>query len=78
MVDVTSMQMTFTITFAYMTNETELEVTWALEKLKALILKQDEIPSVIVTDKDNALMNTLQKIFPSSSHMLCQFHIRRM
>ena len=38
MVGVTSTHMTFTIAFAYMKNETEPEVTWTLDKLKALLL----------------------------------------
>ena len=53
-----------------MPNETEPEVTWALDKLKALILKQDEMPSVIVSDKDNALINTVHTVFPPYAHML--------
>src|ERR1044072_4594409 len=72
MVGVTSTHMTFTIAFGYMTNETEPEVTWALDKLKALLLQQDDMPYVIDTNKDNSLMNAVQTVFPSSAHLLCQ------
>src|ERR1044072_7406877 len=47
MVGVTYTHMTFTIAFAYMTNETEPEVTCALDKLKALLLQHDDMSSVV-------------------------------
>ena len=42
-----------------------------------MILKQDEVPFIIVTDKDNVLMNAVQTVFPSSAHLWCQFHTNK-
>jgi len=35
------------------------------------------VPSVIITDRDLACMNTIEKIFPTSCHFLCKWHIRK-
>ncbi|XP_057418888.1 protein FAR1-RELATED SEQUENCE 6-like [Lotus japonicus] len=56
MVGMTSVGFTYTISFGYMCNEREPEVTWALEKLRGLLLKEEDMPKVMVTDKDTALM----------------------
>jgi len=36
-----------------------------------------QIPSVIVTDRDLACINVVEKIFPESRHFLCRWHIRK-
>jgi len=35
------------------------------------------MPSVIITDRDLACMNAIEKIFPTSRHFLCRWHIRK-
>ncbi|XP_028062044.1 uncharacterized protein LOC114265421 [Camellia sinensis] len=35
------------------------------------------MPTIIVTDRELALMNAIQKIFPSSRHLLCRWHISK-
>ncbi|XP_057453094.1 putative protein FAR1-RELATED SEQUENCE 10 [Lotus japonicus] len=77
MVDMTSVGFTYTIGFGYMCNEREHEVTWALEKLRGLLLKEEDMPKVMVTDKDTALMNAVTATFPTAAHLLCQFHITK-
>ncbi|XP_057418148.1 uncharacterized protein LOC130712327 [Lotus japonicus] len=77
MVGMTSVGFTDTIGFGYMCNEREPEVTWALEKLRGLLLREEDMPKVMVTDKDSALMNAVTTTFPTAAHMLCQFHIAK-
>ncbi|KAJ1388696.1 MULE transposase domain [Sesbania bispinosa] len=76
-VGVTSTGLTFSVAFAYMEQARSNNFTWVLEKLRAMILILDTSPQVIVTDKDIALMNAVEKVFPMSAHLLCQFHIAR-
>ncbi|XP_057452011.1 protein FAR1-RELATED SEQUENCE 6-like [Lotus japonicus] len=77
MVGMTSVGFTYTIGFGYMCNERDTEVTWALEKLRGLLLKEEDMPKVMVTDKDTALMNAVTTTFPTTAHLLCQFHIAK-
>ncbi|GAB2275219.1 hypothetical protein Dimus_039116 [Dionaea muscipula] len=34
-------------------------------------------PGMIVTDRDQALMNAVQEVFPDSSHLPCRRHIAK-
>ncbi|XP_057451954.1 uncharacterized protein LOC130743743 [Lotus japonicus] len=77
MVGMTSVGFTYTIDFGYMCNEREPEVTWALQKLRGLLLKEEDMPKVMVTDKDISLMNAVTATFPTAAHLLCQFHISK-
>ncbi|XP_057444559.1 protein FAR1-RELATED SEQUENCE 6-like [Lotus japonicus] len=77
MVGMTSVGFTYTIAFGYMCNECEPEVTWALQKLRGLLLREEDMPKVMVTDKDTALMNAVTVTFPTTAHLLCQFHIAK-
>ncbi|XP_057418445.1 protein FAR1-RELATED SEQUENCE 6-like [Lotus japonicus] len=77
MVGMTSVGFTYTIAFGYMCNEREPEVTWALQKLRGLLLREEDMPKVVVTDKDTALMNAVTATFPTAAHLLCQFHIAK-
>ncbi|XP_057418428.1 uncharacterized protein LOC130712620 [Lotus japonicus] len=77
MIGMTLVGFTYTIGFGYMCNEREPEVTWALEKLRGLLLKEEDMPKVMVTDKDTALMNAVTATFPTTAHLLCQFHIAK-
>ncbi|XP_057424905.1 protein FAR1-RELATED SEQUENCE 5-like [Lotus japonicus] len=77
MVGMTLVGFTYTIGFGYMCNEREPEVTRALEKLRGLLLREEDMPKVMVTDKDTALMNAVTTTFPTAAHLLCQFHIAK-
>ncbi|XP_028088466.1 uncharacterized protein LOC114289028 [Camellia sinensis] len=35
------------------------------------------VPTIIVTDRELALMNAIHKIFPSGRHLLCRWHISK-
>jgi len=40
-----------------------------------MFIKEGLFPQVILTDRDLALMNTIEIVFPNSVNLLCQFHI---
>jgi len=76
-VGVTSTELTFSVAFAFVESELADNFTWALQKLRGLIVKDEDIPQVIVTNRDISLMNAVQVVFPSSSNLLCRFHINK-
>ncbi|KNE90293.1 hypothetical protein PSTG_16285 [Puccinia striiformis f. sp. tritici PST-78] len=63
----------FTVAFCFINTEKDIDFTWELEQL-ALVL-QPHSPSVILTDKEQALMSAIEVVFPSSQNLLCQWHI---
>ncbi|POW21892.1 hypothetical protein PSHT_01821 [Puccinia striiformis] len=54
----------FTVAFCFINTEKDIDFTWELEQL-ALVL-QPHSPSVILTDKEQALMSAIEVVFPSS------------
>ncbi|XP_057456116.1 uncharacterized protein LOC130747258 [Lotus japonicus] len=60
-----------------MANERTYEVVCALNRLKGLLVKEEILPKVIVTDKDNVLMKVVEDVFPVARHLLCQFHVSK-
>ncbi|XP_024039451.1 uncharacterized protein LOC112098079 [Citrus clementina] len=72
----TSTAKTFNVGFAYLESEREDNYIWALERLKT-IMQDDMLPAVIVTDRELALMNAIEKIFPSATNLLCRWHISK-
>ncbi|KAI5435977.1 hypothetical protein KIW84_022415 [Lathyrus oleraceus] len=76
-VGMTSTELTFVVAFAYMESEQTENFCWVLEKLKELFVKKDLCPQVILTDRDLALMKTIEIVFPRSINLLCRFHINK-
>ncbi|XP_058768856.1 protein FAR1-RELATED SEQUENCE 4-like [Vicia villosa] len=74
-VGMTSKDKTFSVGFAFLECEKEDNFTWALRICKTLLVDPYNMPSVIVTDRDNALMNPIGTVFPTSTVLLCQYHI---
>ncbi|XP_058784801.1 uncharacterized protein LOC131659661 [Vicia villosa] len=58
-VGVTSTKLTFLVAFAYLEQEREENLTWALERLKELFYSEKFLPDVMVTDWELALMNAI-------------------
>ncbi|KAH9753465.1 protein FAR1-RELATED SEQUENCE [Citrus sinensis] len=75
-IGVTSTDMTFNVAYTYLSSEREDSYTWALDRLRGL-MDNDFLPRVIVTDRELALMNAIEKIFPRANHFLCRWHISR-
>ncbi|KAH1232420.1 hypothetical protein GmHk_09G025079 [Glycine max] len=74
-VEVTPTAMTFSAGFAYLEAKRVNDIVWALERFRDLILRNDRLPVVIVTDRDLALMNAVKTVFPECTNLLCRFHI---
>ncbi|XP_028052880.1 uncharacterized protein LOC114257323 [Camellia sinensis] len=49
---------------------------WVLATLRD-VMDGFVVPTIIVTDRKLALMNAIQKIFPSARHLLCRWHISK-
>ncbi|KAF6150872.1 hypothetical protein GIB67_020955 [Kingdonia uniflora] len=73
-VGVTSTGQTFMYSHCFMEDEKQPTYQWALERFKTCF-NEDEIPHVIIIDKEFALMNVIARVFPTTKHMLCRFHI---
>ena len=41
------------------------------------VIGEGVLPSVIVTDREMALMNAISIVFPGAKHLLCRWHINR-
>ncbi|KAH1256460.1 PKS-NRPS hybrid synthetase [Glycine max] len=76
-VGMTPTGMTFSVGFAYMEGERVNNLVWALQRFRGLFLKRDALPGVIVTDRDQALMNAVKDVFPECTNLLCIFHINK-
>ncbi|KAL5123971.1 Protein FAR1-RELATED SEQUENCE 5 [Glycine soja] len=75
-VGVTLTGMTFSADFAYVEGERINNLVWALQRFRGLFLKHDALPGVIVTDRDQTLMNAVKDVFPECTNLLCSFHIK--
>ncbi|RZC25619.1 Protein FAR1-RELATED SEQUENCE 5 [Glycine soja] len=76
-VGVTQTGMTFSVGFAYVEGERVNNLVWALQQFQGLFLKCDALPGVIVTDRDQSLMNAEKDVFPECTNLLCSFHINK-
>ncbi|XP_021770208.1 protein FAR1-RELATED SEQUENCE 5-like isoform X3 [Chenopodium quinoa] len=75
-VGVTSFNTSFFCGFAFLFKEEESDYVWALQKF-GKILGYDKQPSVIVTDRELALMNAIKVVFPNTCNLLCVWHIEK-
>ena len=74
----TSTKMTYSVGSAFLHFELEENFTWALTMVTGLLSSKDNMPKVIVTDKDGDLMNAIGTIFPETYTMLCFFILGTM
>ncbi|KAI7948532.1 hypothetical protein MJO29_010197 [Puccinia striiformis f. sp. tritici] len=75
---ITGANKTFSIVFCFMAEETESFYDWALQAL-VTVLESHKIPfpAVVITDREQALMNSLATTFPDAKRMLCAWHIQK-
>ncbi|XP_062080386.1 protein FAR-RED IMPAIRED RESPONSE 1-like [Humulus lupulus] len=59
---------------ALLYDETEETYTWVLEEF--LECMKNKPPPVVVTDSDRAMVKAIQKVFPTSVHRLCAWHLQ--
>jgi histone-lysine N-methyltransferase SETD2 len=64
MVGVTLIDITYSISLAYMESERSDNYVWALSCLKHLIVSENGPPKVFISDRDVAFMNALNEVFP--------------
>ncbi len=75
MVGVDASQRSFCIALAFLSGESEDDYSWALEHLKSLY--QHELPSVVLTDRCMAVMNTVSTWFSTSAALLCLWYANK-
>jgi hypothetical protein len=73
----TSTQRTFNVGFAWLSNEREENFVWALQQCRSLLRSEDKMPKVILTDRDQALVNVVPQVFPTSASMVCRWHVEK-
>ncbi|KAL2895747.1 hypothetical protein RDABS01_000745 [Bienertia sinuspersici] len=64
----------FHVAFGFMKDEKLESFLWALRRVKELF-GHDNMPGEVVTDREWALMNAVEHVFPSSLYMLCRRHV---
>ena len=69
--------MTYFVGFVFLSFEQEDNFTWTLEMLVGLLTSKRNMPKVIVTDRDPALMKVVAEVLPKTDHVLCYFHIEK-
>lgn len=69
----------FHIAGAWVAQETNEMYAWAMESLRDVVWPDDQPakPKVIVTDREAALMNALDNVFPDARKLNCTAHLRR-
>jgi hypothetical protein len=61
---------------AFMSGEKKEDYIWVMEQLREVMVKEGILePEVMVTDRELALMTTIDTIFPSTYHILCRWHV---
>uniref|UniRef100_A0A251T3Z4 Putative MULE transposase domain, FHY3/FAR1 family n=1 Tax=Helianthus annuus TaxID=4232 RepID=A0A251T3Z4_HELAN len=73
-VGMSSTNHTFCVAHAFLSNEQEATYVWVLERVRSMLHECME-PRLILTDRDQALINACRKIFPGAHRYLCKFHI---
>ena len=58
----------FNVSYIFLSSEREDSYTWAVDRLWVL-MDNDFLPRVIVTDRELALMNAIEKIFPYANNI---------
>ncbi|KAL9570411.1 hypothetical protein ACKAV7_005419 [Fusarium commune] len=77
-VGVDACEKTFCVAFAFLSGEEEEDFKWALSRLRSLFDElKIRLPSVILTDRQLALMNAASSVdcFPDSELLLCLWHV---
>jgi len=67
----------FNVAGCFLGGETNEYYFWAVSQLKKLFEIVGKEPTCLVTDKEQALLNALYDIFPSSKYILCRRHIKK-
>ena len=75
---VTGANKSFSLAFCFLREETQEYYEWALKNLLNIFTSNEiPLPEVIITDREQALINSLSEIFSNAYHMLCIWHIEK-
>ncbi|KAK9151225.1 hypothetical protein Syun_009534 [Stephania yunnanensis] len=73
-VGITSTYLTFPVGSTFISSESHANYAWALENLTSILDGWPKL-DVFVTYQDLGLISVIEEVFPSSSHLLCSWHI---
>lgn len=73
-IGITDVGASFYLSFTFLRTEQETDYVRALRQLKS---KVPVLPEVLITDRDLALINAIEQVFPDATHLLCQWHIQK-
>ncbi|GJT79364.1 PKS-NRPS hybrid synthetase [Tanacetum coccineum] len=62
--------------FAFLQKEDKDSYVWALSTFRKFLGDKNQ-PFVIITDRELALMNAIEEVFPSTTTLLCVWHINK-
>ncbi|KAI0993973.1 hypothetical protein K3495_g14210 [Podosphaera aphanis] len=71
----TSFNTSFSVAFAFLRHEREHDYQCALENIIGLF--SDRLPVTITTDRELALMNSIETLLPNMAHLLCVWHVQK-
>ena len=77
-VGVTATGQSFTFAYCFMSAEGEDNYFWAVRLIRE-VFKRFSLPTytTFVTDRELALMNALDRVFPDANFLLCRWHISK-
>lgn len=64
----------FSVAFCFLSQEKKKQ-KYDLDLTQLQEIFEDKEPSLIVTDKEQALIRSIESVFPSSHHLLCVWQI---
>jgi len=76
-VRVTSIDLTYSVGFGFVTHEKEENFVRVLQMMRKLFMSKMNMPKVVVTDRDTTLMNAVANVLPKSYAMNCYFHVQK-
>ena len=75
---ITGANKTFSLAFCFIAQETKPFYDWALDSLLTVFTSNNiPQPDVFLTDREQALINSVTSAFPNSTHLLCTWHIQK-
>lgn len=73
-VGITALNTTFIAGYVFLSEENFTTYSWALNTFKAWV---NVNPCVLVTDREMALINAIDNVYPGAKHLLCLWHIAK-
>ena len=75
---ITGANKSFSVAFCFLAEETQDYYNWALQTLLTIFTTNKiPLPDVVLTNCEQALINSLSTNLPDATHMLCTWHIQK-